>query len=402
MALVFAGPLRSGGLLLLLPTGVAPVEHDVDASYEPLHRGGVDLDTGLYIRNDEDLIVRGTPPLVLRRTYLSGYRTSREFGIGTTHNGALRLEGDPNRFQWAVLVLPDGVRVMFERISSGSSYHTAVYEHRSSPSAWQGARLAWIGTGWALRRLDGHLMVFQGCGHGPFKVCWILRERDADGHTTDYRRDQSGRLLRIESEDNRWIAFDYDGLDRVARAFDHAGQEVRYEYDSGGRLAHVTSSGGAEHHYTYTGRDEMATIADPGIRLENTYDADGRTVRQVNRFPHDPEPFVFSFTYEVKDGAVVQSDMSRSDGTWTRRVYGPKGYPISEAWGGTGLQTASFTYARDPESNITTALTLTCPDRSGTPLRHSSHVRPGYEEWIKWDMLRTNCSWSSERWRSVH
>lgn len=186
-------------------------------------------------RNDEDLIVRGTPALMLRRTYISEYRVSREFGIGTSHNGALFLEGDPKRFQWIQLVMPDGTRVRFERTSAGTSYYNAMYEHRSSPSDWQGARLGWTGIGWALKKRDGSLLMFQGCG-GATPVCWMLWERDADGHRIDYRRDADGRLVRMETTDDRWIAFEYDRAHRITRAYASNGHAVVYAYDSAGRL----------------------------------------------------------------------------------------------------------------------------------------------------------------------
>ena len=82
----FIGPIRSGALLLLRPAPMTPQPHDLDPEYRPLHKGYISLSTGLYIREDEDLIVRGTPTLFLRRSYRSGFHVQREFGIGTTHN----------------------------------------------------------------------------------------------------------------------------------------------------------------------------------------------------------------------------------------------------------------------------------------------------------------------------
>ena len=40
-----------------------------------------------------------------------------------------------------------------------------------------------------------------------------------------------------------------------------------------------------------------------------------------------------------------------------------------------------------------TALTLTCPDRRGQPLKHTSIVSDGNEDAIKRDLLQTHCSW---------
>ena len=48
-----------------------------------------------------------------------------------------------------------------------------------------------------------------------------------------------------------------------------------------------------------------------------------------------------------------------------------------------GYQPAVFTYDRDPTTKAVTALTLTCPDRTGRPLRHSSLVRPDNEDRIR-------------------
>src|SRR5258705_5420480 len=260
----FVGPLSSGALWLLLPARHVSTDHDQVAPQPPRHKGGIDLGTGLYIRNDEDLIVPGTPALVLRRTYLSGYRVSRELGVGTTHNGELYLVGDPDRFQWIAVILPDGSRITFERVSPGTSYLNAMFEHHASPSEWQGARLGWIGTGWALRRTDGTLMRFRACvGSGP--LCSIVEERDSEGHVVSYRRDAAGQLSRIEAAQNRWIAFDYDMQKRIARAHDSTENEVRYQYDSRGRLSRFTPKARTERRSGDSERDEMATISDPGI-----------------------------------------------------------------------------------------------------------------------------------------
>jgi YD repeat-containing protein len=241
---------------------------------------------------------------------------------------------------------------------------------------------------WALRRTDGALSLFQSCGSGT--VCSILRERDADGHTTTYRRDPQGRLARIEA-DTRWIAFDYDADNRVARAYDSTQREVEYEYDAKGRLSRVLGADGAVHQYTYTASDQMATIVEPGTDIENSYDENGRCIRQVNRYENS-EPYVFEFNYVIEGNSVAQTDVKRSDGGWTSYRF-TNGYATAETWGHPGVQPAFFTYERDAATNIVTALTVTCPDRKGIPLRHSSIVRNGNEDAVKLDLLETHCSW---------
>jgi YD repeat-containing protein len=393
LAAVFGGAATSGALFLLLPSDTPSGQHDLPDSYEPLHKGHVDLGSGLYIRHDEDLIVRGTPPLVLRRTYLSGYRVRKEFGVGTTNNGEWYLIGDPDRFQWASLILDDGSRINFERISAGSSYLNAMYEHRATPTKFQGGRLGWTGLGWAMRLRDGSLARFQACGPDPSRRCALVQTRDSEGHTINYRRTASGRLSRMEASADRWIAFDYDVENRITHAYDSTRRDVWYEYDASGRLSRVRTSEGKIRRYGYTDRDEMQLISDPDITIENSYDASGRCIRQVNRFPGE-EPYTFDFGYRGDGRAIVQTDVMRSDGTWSRYTFGETHYATSETWGRGQSDPASFTYERDPLTNVVTALTVTCPDRTGRPLRHSSQVTPDREAWIKWDLLETHCSWS--------
>ena len=394
----FIGPIRSGAWRLLQAAPLAAQQHDVDPDYEPLHKGYISLGTGIYVREDEDLIVRGTPAVFLRRTYRSGFQIKREFGIGATHNGALLLEGDPERFQWVQMGSPDGAHVRFERISPGTSYSNALFEHRSSPSEWQGALLGWTGTGWAVRRQDGAVRFFQGCGHGDAPVCWILWERDADGHRIDYRRDTTGRLLRIEASPDRWIAFEYDEKDRITRAYASDGPEVRYEYDEGGRLSHSRGTDGKEIYYRYTERNELADIDTASHRIENTYDPSGRVIKQLNRYPDDDEPYTFDFAYKLANDHVVEAETKRSDGTWKRLAYRNR-YIVEETWGAEGYQPLIFKYERDPVTNIVTSVVLTCPDRKGHSITHSAvPVRPESEEWTKWDLVRTVCAWRRERW----
>jgi hypothetical protein len=168
------GPISSG-TESVRSTLVAQKAPGVPDGYVPRHKGGIDLGSGLYTREDEDLLVRGTPGLVLRRTYLSRDRQSRHFGIGATHNGERYLISDGDRFQWAELILPMGTRIRFERVSAGTSFVDAVYEDRSRSSEFRGAKLAWSGTGWSLRRDDGSLLLFQPCGPGIASVCAIGR-----------------------------------------------------------------------------------------------------------------------------------------------------------------------------------------------------------------------------------
>jgi YD repeat-containing protein len=359
-----------------------------------MHKGRVDLGTGLYIRENEDLVGRDTPPLILRRTYLSGYRVSKEFGIGTTHLGEVYLVGDGKTFRWAQLILAHGTPIQFHRTSPGTSYSNAMYAHRSSDTAWNGAQLGWTGSNWVLRQPDSTVSYFRPCGPRVGRSCSISQERDADGHVIHYRRNSAGRLLKMDAESG-WISFEYGDKDRIVRANDSTGAEVRYNYDTRGRLSRA-SAGGRIFDYTYTDRDELKTMSEPGKFIENWYDGNGRVIRQVNLFEGALAPHTFEFTYHLDGNVVVQVETKVSDGSWSQYTFGKDRETTSETHGKGSLSVA-FDYERDPGTNAVTSLTLTCPDRSGRPLRHFSLVRKNNEESIKLDLVQTRCSLTTRR-----
>jgi YD repeat-containing protein len=392
LAVVFAGPVSSGAMLLMLPSAGPGRHQELPESYRPIHKGYVDHSTGFYTRENDDLVVRSTPPLILRRTYRSGYRVSRQFGIGTTHAGEVWLRGDGQKFQWAELILATGHRISFHRTSPGTSFFNAMYLHRSARREWDGARLGWTGLNWVMRLPDGGVAYFLPCA-GPKAYCSITEERDADGHVIRYVRDRNGRLEKMTAEDG-WIAFDYDHHDRIVRAYASTTDEVSYHYDERGRLSRASPKAGL-YRYTYTERDELETMTETGKMTINKFDPNGRVIHQVTAFDDDPVMYTFTFKYELDGDRVRQSQSERWDGSWSRYEYNAALYVVAETQGAGGSD-VRFTYERDPQTNAVTSLRLTCPDRTGRPLQHFSLVR-GNEEWIKRDLMQSRCSFKTRR-----
>ena len=322
------------------------------------------------------------------------YRRSSASGRHTTGKG---IWSATRGFQWAALVLPDGIWVRFERTSSGSSYGNAMYEHRDSASEWYGAQLGWTGLDWALRRRDGLLMRFNGCGEGGLTTCSIVMERDADGHVIRYQRDKAGRLLRMETTPARWIAFDYDDDGRIVRAFSSSSEHVRYDYDDRGRLSDVTANDGRRHHYGYSALDEMTRIEDPGVVIENSYDANNRCIKQVNTYPSPHRSFEFS--YLLNGDTVVETNEARSDGTWTR--YNGTRRNIEHLDMGSHRPPLGDLHVRTRSLHSHRHRHDTdLPQHGGlSTISHWSRVRNGDEERTKRNLLRTNCSWESADWQ---
>jgi YD repeat-containing protein len=360
----------SFGLLSILAMACGP--------YAPVHKGGVDPSTGVYVREDEDLVLFDTVRLVLRRTYLAGDRVSRQFGVGGTHPGEWYLIGDGATYQWAELILANGGRIHFTRTSPGTSGVDPVFEHRSTPTRFFGARLQRDPAGWGLHFRDGGLAVFQRCPPGTAAVCSILEMRDGNGHRTRYVRDASGLLIEMQG-DAHSITFEYDAARRIVLARDSLGDAVRYVYDDRGHLSRVLGPGGIVRTYTYSDRDEMLTIDEPGWRISNEYDAASRVIRQVTRFPGADEAAVISFDYTVRDGSVIQTDVTEYDGTHTRQTYNRHHYLLSRTFDLDGARPVSVSYDRDDTTNLTTAIRLRCHG-SGQPVDTAVSIPPEFEQ----------------------
>ena len=396
LAGVYVPPLVSGAAALSRPVRGAPPSAPLPRGYRPVHQGHIDTATGLYVREDEDLILPAAPSFILSRTYRTRDTRSRAFGVGTSHPGEWFLIGDSASFQWAELILQDGGRIRYDRVSRGTTILNAQFEHWGTPTEFYGSRLAWNGTEWIIREWDGTLLTFLSCG-GDRALCSLASIRQPDGQTTHFRRDAAGLLMRIEAG-TQWIAFTYGDGGRIARAESQTGDAVTYSYDARGRLRRSLDSAGVTRRYEYDDRDRLILIEEPGRIVENRYDTADMCVWQRVRVPlngqdrqAEREPYVFRFAYTMKDGRVHQTDTWESDAPSHRRVFTASGYVASEAWDVESERARTITYDRDPATGLVSSLTLTCG--SGRwQTRRSLAATPATQDEVKAQLLRTACA----------
>jgi YD repeat-containing protein len=358
-------------------------------AYRPLHKGYADLSTGLYFREDDDLFLNTAMPLVLRRTYNSGDGYSRQFGVNTTHNGEWWIYGDGDpRIPWGDLMLANGGRIHFKRISPGNTQADAVLRHDATPTEFNGALLSWNGSDWVMKFTDGSLAVFHDC-QTKNEHCSLLERRDAQGHRIEYVRDTSQRLLRIESE-SQSISFEYDTSGRIARVFDSSGHVVAYSYDQRGRLVLAISSDGVIRSYAYDNHDGLIAIREPGRIVQNWFDESGHWIRQeVRRSDDDRDPYVATARYVVVDRSVVRVDFDEGDGLEIRR-YNPSHYAISETFDAEGAAPATFRYDRDETTNVVRGVTLLC-GRQAEAVALPVPPTVEHDAESKWLLMRKYC-----------
>jgi len=397
VAALYLPQFASGAVALARPIpGALPVPPLSDG-YRPLHKGHIDVATGLYVREDEDLVLRGAPSYVLRRTYRTNDARSRAFGVGASHTGELYLIGDGKLFQWADLILEDGGRIRYDRVSSGTSVFNARFEHWETPTAFYGSQLAWSGTDWIIRERNGTLLRFLLCGPNQ-GVCSISSIRQPDGQTIRFQRDAAGKLIRIEAG-TQWMSFEYGEGGRIARAQDHTGHAVAYTYDPRGRLRQSLDSDGTKRTYDYDERDRLIRIDEPNRVVENRYDDADMCVWQRAFFPADPrnrlsgagETYEFRFEYTMQEGRVHETRIWETNAPSQRLVFTPSGYVASETWDFESDRPKTITYERDPLTGLVSGLTLRCGGGRWQTVR-TLPATPATKDEVKEELLATSCA----------
>jgi hypothetical protein len=161
------------------------------------------LGTGLFVLEKTDLFLPDVIPIALTRTYRQNDPATRAFGIGATHPYAMYL-WSANVYQETDLVLPDGGRVHYVRITPGNDIQTAIFEHTATPGPFYKSRITWKGlsAGWDLTLTDGTVYIF-----GDIAPLQAIRDRHGNTITITHANGQTGNITRVTSPNGRWITF---------------------------------------------------------------------------------------------------------------------------------------------------------------------------------------------------
>jgi YD repeat-containing protein len=247
----------------------------------------LDLRYGKFVLRQTDLSIQdGDLRVPFTRTYASEfwvhYSRSNAFGVHSTHDFDVAPVGSRNPYTYLMIVLPDGDILHFPRISKGSGYADAVYQHSETASPFYGALLRWTGEGWATTLRDGSKVHFPESYNATNMAQGAPDELvDARGHKVALLRDRQRNLQMIETPQRRRITLTVDGRGRVVRAEGSEGQWVEYRYDPSGTLTEVSRADGRARRYTYDGA-LLTSVRDESGRalIANSYQK-GRVIRQT-------------------------------------------------------------------------------------------------------------------------
>jgi YD repeat-containing protein len=269
---VFADVQKGNVVVPQLGKCSTPTEHKT-----PVDRFEIDLRYGSFVLRHTDLYLNDMFEVPLTRSYCSSdwvhSNPVHAFGRNSNHPYDIVPLGTRNPYTYQMILLEDGDFLYFDRISKGTGYADAVYQHTETSTRFYKAAQSWNGNGWTTKLTDGSEIHFPESYNAKNAAQGAPTEmRDAGGNVLELHRDGRRNLQEIKTPHGHWIRFKYDDPSRIIRAEDDAGRWVRYSYSPDGMLADVISFSGRERHYRYDGlRMTQVTDEKDRILLRNWY-----------------------------------------------------------------------------------------------------------------------------------
>ncbi len=255
----------------------------------------IDLRSGLLMTRETDLFLGGAPPIAATRCFRSWESRIRTFGYNRGMSWDIYPIGSRNPYTYIDVILCDRREIHFERISEGTDYANALYEHKGTATPFLGARFGWTGNGWDLGRSDGTHMYFPESYNAKRAVDGgLVAFTGAKGEVVTLQRDKLRNLRQLSTADGREMHFEYDALNRISKATDNRGRSAEYQYDMAARLVKAKTHA-ADRRYTYTGM-YLESMLENGQRLFQLRYHQGRVLElilasgQSYKLRYDPDP----------------------------------------------------------------------------------------------------------------
>lgn len=118
-----------------------------------------DLRYGRFVLRETDLHLKDVFDVPLTRTYASNdwahSNPIHAFGRNSNHPYDIAPLGTRNPYTYQYIALEDSDLVYFDRISKGTGYADAVYQHTETSTKFYKATQKWNGNGWTTKLSDG-------------------------------------------------------------------------------------------------------------------------------------------------------------------------------------------------------------------------------------------------------
>src|SRR4029077_1631618 len=288
------------------PTNATNPSPDPNA---PKRGDPVDTATGLLVVTKTDIAFGGSRSQVaLTRNYRSLSNNPGPFGIGTNHNYNYLLDTSNEKTGLINLVMPDGNQFPFSQQPDGTFINSTI------PSL-QGAVIGNVACfqfpppfnyqcSGQLRWKSGSTYFFQPSVASG--TAFLMSISDSNGNELGFARSFSipTEITQITDSNRRSLNLTYDSSGRITSVIDSLGQTVLYSYNAQGFLATVSDAAGGVTTYNYDSQNNLISVTDPRqiTYLQNTFDANGRVIKQVAA-----DGGVTSFSYLQLNPGVANS-----------------------------------------------------------------------------------------------
>lgn len=171
-------------------------------------------------------------------------------------------------------------------------------------------------------------------------------ERDPRGGTTEFVYDSIGRIIDLTDPVGNRTTFTYDRMGRVVREKNAAGNEERTEYDAAGNPLRRMDREGRVRQFrydqlqrmvgedwldaqgnttrsierTYDADSQLVSIADTQVRLDYSYDKNGRVLSEVATVAGPLGSTTIAYTYDAVGNLISRTD-SRNGSALGKLVY---------------------------------------------------------------------------------
>ena len=248
----------------------------------------VNLSTGNFIYEHEDLKVAGEIPLSFHRYYNSKDSRTGVLGRCFLHNYQIALEKEADG--------TIGVRLADGQIN----YHDKKGQE-------------YIARNTALEFLketeQGYILVHPGQENISFdQEGKMLRKEDRNGRGISFFYCEDGKLKKAETDNGSSLTYCYNQMGQLKKVTDHTGRSVLLQYEEE-NLKKVITASGAEYVYRYgeNGRITEVENARHVTSVKNTYDRRFRIIHQ-----QFPDGGMMEFAYDDKNRRVTLTERNGS------------------------------------------------------------------------------------------
>ncbi len=225
----------------------------------------INMNTGNYIYEKEDLVIPGRTTLSFRIFYNAfDIGNAEVLGEGWRHNQEWRVQED-SETGLVNLCTGEG-RIIPYRKTIGEAY---------LPLFGDGGLLAGEPEGYRYCDRDSTEYIFDIEGK-------LLKKRDREGNQDDYIYNAKGQLTEVHGANGGKLFYEYNGEGRLIRVKDHSERKtvIFYKYE---KLYQLINSCGFLFTYFYNENGKLESILRPdGIQaLKDEYDSLNRVVKQT-------------------------------------------------------------------------------------------------------------------------